>query len=48
VYDKGQSITKTTKGLLAAKKKNLRMARLARLYSSTLSRHQLTALEQNG
>jgi hypothetical protein len=41
-YDKGQSVIKTTKGLLAAKKKNLRMARLARLYSMTLSRHQVT------
>jgi hypothetical protein len=47
-YDKGQSVIKTTKGLLAAKKKNLHMARLARLYSMKLSKHQATALEQYG
>jgi hypothetical protein len=44
-YDKGQSVIKTTKGLLAAKKKNLRMARLERLYSMTLSKHQNRTVE---
>jgi hypothetical protein len=38
-YDMGQSAIKTTKGLLAAKKKNLHMARLARLYSMQPSKH---------